>query len=102
LRKKQIFTKKGGQKYTFSKKFQFSKTFQAPPNGKWTGHPLGKSYIFLASHFSPEWDREPNFKLNMDLDVLLIYRLIPRTHDLLGYIATFGTTPISRFFKASS
>jgi hypothetical protein len=36
----------------------------------------------------------------MDLDVRLIYRLIPRTHGLLGYTATFATTPISRFFGA--
>jgi hypothetical protein len=36
----------------------------------------------------------------MDLIVLLIYRLIPRTHGLLGYTITFGTTPICRFFKA--
>jgi hypothetical protein len=63
--------------------------------------PPWKKLLFFASHFSPEWGRQPVFKLNMDLDVLLIYRLIPRTHGLLGYTATFGTTPISRFFKAS-
>jgi hypothetical protein len=62
-------------------------------------HELLESYIFLASHFSPEWDRQPAFKFNMHLDVLLIYRLIPRTHGLLGYTTTFGATPISRFLK---
>jgi hypothetical protein len=46
-------------------------------------HGLLESYIFFASHFSPEWNRQPAFKFNMDLDVLFIYRLIPRTHGLL-------------------
>jgi hypothetical protein len=36
----------------------------------------------------------------MSLDVLLIYRLMPRMHGLHGYTATFGTIPISRFFRA--
>jgi hypothetical protein len=43
---------------------------------------------FLVSHFSPEWDKQSAFKFNMDLYVLLIYRLIPRTHELLE-IPTF-------------
>jgi hypothetical protein len=34
----------------------------------------------------------------MNLDVLLIYRLMSRMHGLLGYTATFGSTSISRFF----
>jgi hypothetical protein len=38
---------------------------------------------FLASHFSPERDRQSAFKFYMDLDVRLIYRLIPRTHELV-------------------
>jgi hypothetical protein len=42
-----------------------------------------ENYIFLASHFSPEWDGQPAFKFNMDLGGRLIYRLIPRTHGLL-------------------
>jgi hypothetical protein len=41
-----------------------------------------ESYIFLASHFSPEWDGQPTFKFNMDFDVRFIYRLIPKTHGL--------------------
>jgi hypothetical protein len=61
-------------------------------------HGLLESYIFLASHFSPECDSQPAFKLNMDEDVRLIYRLIPRAHGLFEYPATFDTTPISRFF----
>jgi hypothetical protein len=63
-------------------------------------HGLLESYIFLASHFSPEWDRQPAFKFNMDLGVRLIYRLISRAHDLIIYTAIFATTPISRFFGA--
>jgi hypothetical protein len=62
LRKKQTFSKKGGQKYTFSKKFHFQKTFQTSPSGKWTGDPW-KKLLFFASHFSPEWDRQPAFGL---------------------------------------
>jgi hypothetical protein len=38
---------------------------------------------FLASHFSPERDRQPAFKFYMDLIVRLIYRLISKTHELL-------------------
>jgi hypothetical protein len=90
LRKKQISTKK----------VPIFKNISSP--AKWEmdrAHPLGKSYIFLASHFSPEWNRQPAFKLNMDLDVLLIYRLIPRTHGLLGYIATFGTLQSVAFLR---
>jgi hypothetical protein len=37
----------------------------------------------------------------MDLDVRLIYRLIPKTHGLLGYTTFFSTTPINRFLEAS-
>jgi hypothetical protein len=64
-------------------------------------HELLESHIFLASHFSPEWDRQPALKFNMYLDVLLIYRLIPRMRGLLGYFDIFGTIPICRFLKAS-
>jgi hypothetical protein len=51
---------------------------------KRTGDPLGKSSIFFTSHFSPELDRQPVFKLDMPIDMLLIYRWIPRKHDLVG------------------
>jgi hypothetical protein len=37
----------------------------------------------------------------VNLDMLLIYRLVPRTHGLHKYTVTFSTTPIRRFFKAS-
>jgi hypothetical protein len=64
-------------------------------------HEFLKSYIFLVSHFSPEWDRQPVFKFNIDLDVLLIYRLILKKPDVLGLPAIFDTTPISRSVGAS-
>jgi hypothetical protein len=61
-----------------------------------------ENYIFLAFHFSPEWDRQPAFKFNIQLDVLLIYRLIPRTHELLGCTTTFGTTQTTVFWEILS
>jgi hypothetical protein len=44
---------------------------------------LGKSPTFFESPFSCERDRQPALKFDMDLNVLIIYRLIPRTHELL-------------------
>jgi hypothetical protein len=56
--------------------------FHTPPFAR---DPLEKvQYIYFASLFSPELNRQPVFKLNMYSDVLLIYRLIPRTHGLIG------------------
>jgi hypothetical protein len=68
---------------------------------KRTDHPLEKSFTFLESHFSPEWDRQPTIKFNMNSDVPFIFRLIPVKPGFLGWIVVFDTTPISRFFKAS-
>jgi hypothetical protein len=34
----------------------------------------------------------------MDSEVLLIYRLIPRKPDFLGWLAFFDTTPIGRLW----
>jgi hypothetical protein len=42
-----------------------------------------KATFFLHLTFPPEWDRQPAFKFNMGIDVRLICRLIPRTHELL-------------------
>jgi hypothetical protein len=66
-KKATLYKKNGGSKVYIFKKFQFSKTFQSPKT----------LHLFFASHFPPEWDRQPAFKFNMDLDALLIYRLIP-------------------------
>jgi hypothetical protein len=63
-------------------------------------HGLLESYIFLASHFSPKWNGQPAFKISMVLDMRLIYPLISSVHGLIGYTATFNTTPISRFLGA--
>jgi hypothetical protein len=65
--KEQIFKKKGGQKCTFSKKVPIFKNISSPAIWKMDRGHLRKSYIFFASHFSPEWDRQPAFKLNMDI-----------------------------------
>jgi hypothetical protein len=59
-----------------------------------------KVTFFLHLIFHLNGKDKSAFKFNMDLDVLLIYRLVPRAHGLLGYTATFCTTPISRFFEA--
>jgi hypothetical protein len=37
----------------------------------------------------------------MNLEVLFIYRLIPRKPNFLGWLAIFDTTPIGRFWGAS-
>jgi hypothetical protein len=58
--------------------------FPTPTFEKRTGDPLGKSSIFFISLFSPELDRQPAFKLERHPDMLLSYRLIPRTHNLVG------------------
>jgi hypothetical protein len=51
----------------------------------------------VVSHFSPEWDTQPAFKFNMDLDVLLIYRLINITHGLFGFFYGMFFLPMARF-----
>jgi hypothetical protein len=61
---------------------------------------IEKSHFFGA-HFSCEQDGEPNFKFDIDLQVLFIYRLIPREPDFLERVAIFDTTPIGRFRRAS-
>jgi hypothetical protein len=57
---------------------------------------LEKSH-FLGAHFSCERDERSNFKFDVDLEVSFIYRRIPRKPDLLGWLANFDATPISRF-----
>jgi hypothetical protein len=56
--------------------------FQPPPIVKMLTI-LGKSPTFFESPFSCERDRQPALKFDMDLNELLIYRLIPRTHELV-------------------
>jgi hypothetical protein len=62
--------------------------------------PWKKSHFFEA-HFSCERNGQPNFKFDIDSEVLFIYRLIPRKPTLFGRIAIFYTTPIVRFLRAS-
>jgi hypothetical protein len=52
---------------------------------------------FFGSLFSCGRDKQTTFKFGKDLEVLFIYRLIPRKPDFLGWIAAFGSTPVSRF-----
>jgi hypothetical protein len=59
--------------------------------------PLERNF---GSHFSCGWDRQPTFKFDINLEVLFIYRLIPRNPGFLWSSAEFDSTPISRFFKA--
>jgi hypothetical protein len=88
--------KKRGSKVHISKKFQFSKHFKPRHLENWQGtDPLGKSPTFL---FSYKRDRQLTLKFDMAIDVLSIYRLIARKFGLLGWIAVFDTTPISRFW----
>jgi hypothetical protein len=44
---------------------------------------------FCESLFSTELNRQSVFKFAIDIDVLRIYRLIPRTPGFLGHIAKF-------------
>jgi hypothetical protein len=74
---------------------------QTPPFVKRTDHTHGKSHFFLASHFSLEWNRQSAFKFDMDLDVLLIYRLIPRRFGLLHKLPILVPLQSVTFFKAS-
>jgi hypothetical protein len=61
------------------------------------GETLEKVLLFGA-HFSCEWNERLDFKFNIDLEVLFIYRRIPRKPDFLGWLAIFDTTPIGRFW----
>jgi hypothetical protein len=81
--------------------FQFSKTFHTPPIEKRADHSLGKSLIFFRSLFSCERDRQPTIKFDIDLVVLLIYRLILRKPGWREWIEFFDITPINRFLQAS-
>jgi hypothetical protein len=101
IKKKVTLHKKRGQKFQFSEEFQFSKTFHVPPFGKTTDHPLRKSSTFYRSEFSCERNKQPTVKFNIDLEVLFIYRLIPRKLGFRGWVGFFDTTPISRHLKAS-
>jgi hypothetical protein len=69
---------------------------QTPPSEERTDH--GKSLDFFNAHFSCERDERPNFKFDTDSKVFFIYRLIPRKPDFLGWLASFDTTPIGRFW----
>jgi hypothetical protein len=64
------------------------------------GQTLKKSH-FSGVHFSCERDGQPNFKFDINSEVALMYRLMPRKPHFLGLLAIFDTTPIGRFFKAS-
>jgi hypothetical protein len=73
LRNRQPLQKKGGQKITL------------------------KSLTFFGAYFSCERDRQPYSKLGIDLEVLFIYRLIPRKPDFREWLAISDTTPIGHF-----
>jgi hypothetical protein len=51
----------------------------------------------FGAHFSCEQDGQPNYKFDIDSEVLLIYRLILREPDFLGRLVIFDTIPIGRF-----
>jgi hypothetical protein len=59
--------------------------------------PLEKVSLFFGFHFSCERYGQSTSKFDMDLEVLCIYRLVPRKFDLLGQVGAFGTIPASRF-----
>jgi hypothetical protein len=61
------------------------------------GQILEKSHFFGA-HSSYEWDGQPNFKFNIDVETLLIYRLILRKLNFLGWLATFDTLHLVAFW----
>jgi hypothetical protein len=94
LRKKQLLTKKGGQKFTFSNHFNHRHLEKVQII------PLEKVPLF-RSQFSCERNRKPTITFDIDLAVLYIYRLIPRKSCFLESIVFFNTAPISRFLGAS-
>jgi hypothetical protein len=62
LRKKPLSTKKKGVKSIhFQKSSNFQKHFKPRHLENGQGSPWKKLH-FLASHFSPKWDRQPAFK----------------------------------------
>jgi hypothetical protein len=62
--------------------------------------PHGKNPAFLFQ-FSCNRNRQPTIKVDVDLEVLFIYRLIPRKSGFRESTGFFDTTPISRFLRAS-
>jgi hypothetical protein len=68
------------------------------PGGSVCSIPLWKVSLFFGPHFSCEQDGQPNFKFDIDSEVLSIYRLIPRKTNFLGCLTIFDTTPICRFW----
>jgi hypothetical protein len=57
----------------------FLETLQRAQKG-----PTLKKFYFFRVLFSCERHRQPNFKFDMDSEVLFIYRLMPRRPDFLG------------------
>jgi hypothetical protein len=51
--------------------------------------------------FSCKRNRQPTIEFDVDLDVLVIYRRAPRTHNFIESIGFFDTTLISRYLEAS-
>jgi hypothetical protein len=64
------------------------------------GQTFEKVSLF-GSPFFCEQDGLPNFKFDIDSEVLFLYRQIPRKPDFLGWLAIFGTTPVGHFLGAS-
>jgi hypothetical protein len=95
LRKKHLFTKKGGRAKVHI--FYFCKPRHLK-NGQTV--PLEKISL-VGSYFSCERYGQPTFNFDIDSWVLCIYRLIPRKFDFLGWLAAFSTTPVSGFWGAS-
>jgi hypothetical protein len=94
-KKTTLYQKKegGGQKFTFAKKVPIFKP-------RHLDLPLEK-FHFFRHQFSWERNRQSTIKFDIDLDVLLIYRMILRKFGLCESIVFFDTTPISRFLGSS-
>jgi hypothetical protein len=60
-----------------------------------------EKFHFFGSYFSYEQDGHPNFKFGIDLEVLFIYRLVPRKSYFLGPLAIFDATSIGRILMTS-
>jgi hypothetical protein len=96
LRKKELFTKKG---LHFQKSSNFQKHFKSRNLENGQIHPLGKSPTFLYLDLFCKRNRQPTIKFDVDLLVLFIYRLIPRTLGFRESIVFFDTTQISCFLE---
>jgi hypothetical protein len=97
LRNKQLFKKKRRSKSSHFQVCSSGFLFFQPRHLK----KVQKSLTFFGSHFSCEENGQTNFKFVIELEVLFIYRLIPRETDCPGWLTAFATTPVSRFLGAS-